>query len=317
VRAAIRAGLGAAGMLALIGAAPATRPAAFQAWLTTGDGAQRMAPITASAPAADAIPVVVDPARRFQTMVGFGAAITDASAITLTRMKPDQRAALMRELFGNGPGDLHLGFTRLTIGASDFSPGDYSLDDPPGNRSDPALRYFSIAPNREAMLPIVRQARAINPQLTVMASPWSPPGWMKSGGSMIGGTLKPDLYPVYARYFVRWVQDYAAAGVPIRYLTIQNEPGFEPKDYPGMLWPAAGRARFIADYLGPALAAGRARRSTGAALRRRNRLALLWRRGLGAVARPCRLSEQGCVPDRMLGRRMESRLEERLQRRRP
>jgi len=254
---AVRAAAGAIGLLTLIGATPAATPAAFQAWLTTGDGTRLMAPVAASAPAPDAITVTVDPARRFQTMVGFGAAITDASAIVLTRMKPDQRAALMRELFGNGPGALHLSFTRLTIGASDFSPTHYSLDDPPGNAADPMLRYFSIAPNRQAMLPVVQQARAINPQLVVMASPWSPPGWMKTGGSMIGGTLKPDLYPVYARYLVRWTKAYVDAGVPLRYLTIQNEPGFEPKDYPGMLWPAAGRARFIADDLGPALAAAR------------------------------------------------------------
>lgn len=252
-----RAALGAVSMLTLVGAAPAATPPGFQAWLTTGDGAQRMAPVAASAPSAKAIAVTVDPGRRFQTMVGFGAAITDASAIVLTRMQPDRRAALMRELFGDGPNALHLGFTRLTIGASDFSPAHYSLDDAPANGSDPALRYFSIAPNREAMLPVVKQARAINPRLVVMASPWSAPGWMKTSGSMIGGTLKPDAYPVYARYLVRWVQAYAAAGVPLRYLTIQNEPGFEPKDYPGMLWPAAGRARFIADYLGPALATAR------------------------------------------------------------
>lgn len=256
MRTPIRAVLGALSMATLVGAAPATVPPAFQAWLTTSDGAQRMAPVAASAPDADAIPVIVDPDKRFQTMVGFGAAITDATAIVLTRMAPDRRIALMRELFGNGPGALHLGFTRLTIGASDFSPRHYSLDDPPAGAGDPTLRYFSIAPNREAMLPVAKLARTINPNLVVMASPWSPPGWMKTGGSMIGGTLKPDAYPVYARYLARWVRAYDAAGVPIRYLTIQNEPGFQPKDYPGMLWPAVGRARFIADYLGPALAAG-------------------------------------------------------------
>lgn len=239
--------------LALVGAGPKASSPAVEAWLTTGDGARRLAAIAPMAPAADAIPVVVDPARRYQRMVGFGAAITDASAIVLARMTPARRAALMRELFGSGRGALRLGFTRLTIGASDFSPTHYSLDDPPAGASDPALRYFSIAPNRDAILPAVREARRINPKLVVMASPWSPPGWMKTGGSMIGGTLKPDLYPVYANYLVNWVQAFAAQGVPLRYLTIQNEPGFEPKDYPGMIWPAAGRARFIGEYLGPAL----------------------------------------------------------------
>lgn len=253
----VRATLGALCAVSLIGAAPTPPAAKIEGWLTTGDGAQRMAPVEVGAPAIDAVPVVVDPARRFQTMVGFGAAITDASAIVLTRMAPARRAALLHELFGTAPGALRLGFTRLTIGASDFSPTHYSLDDPPAGRSDPTLRYFSIAPNRAAVLPVVKEARAINPNLVVMASPWSPPGWMKTSGSMIGGSLKPDLYPVYARYLVRWVQAFAAAGAPLRYLTIQNEPGFEPKDYPGMIWPAAARARFIANDLGPALARAR------------------------------------------------------------
>lgn len=249
---AARAALGTLSAVALIGAAPAPAPT-IEAWRTTGDGSERMASVALGKPGPDAVPVAVDPDKRFQTMVGFGAAITDASAITLMRMAPDRRAVLMRELFGKGPGALRLGFTRLTIGASDFSATHYSLDDPPPGKSDPALRYFSIAPNRTALLPVTRQALAINPGLVVMASPWSPPGWMKTGGSMIGGTLKPDLYPVYARYLVRWTQALAAEGVKLRYLTIQNEPGFEPKDYPGMLWPAAGRARFIANDLGPAL----------------------------------------------------------------
>lgn len=239
--------------LALIGAASAAPAPRAEAWLTTGDGKQRMVPVAVDAPAADAVPVTVDPTRRFQTMLGFGAAVTDASAIVLARMAADKRAVLLRELFGHGPAQLRFGFTRLTIGASDFSPTHYSLDDPPAGASDPTLRYFSIAPNRSALLPVVKEARAINPELVVMASPWSPPGWMKTGGSMIGGSLKPELYPVYAKYLVRWVQAFAAEGVPLRYLTIQNEPGFEPKDYPGMIWPAAGRARFIADDLGPAL----------------------------------------------------------------
>lgn len=245
----------AAAALLTIGAAPAARGP--EAWLTTGDGKQRLARVALTRPVPGAVRIAIDPSQRFQTMVGFGAAITDASAILIADMKPIARAGLMRDLFGTAPGQLGLGFTRLTIGASDFSPTHYSFDDMPAGQRDPDLRRFSIAPNRGNVLPVVKQALAINPRLVVMASPWSPPGWMKTGDSMIGGTLREDAYAPYARYFVRYLQAYAAEGVPIRYLTIQNEPDFSPDSYPGMKWPAADRARFVGEHLGPALAAAR------------------------------------------------------------
>ena len=94
----------------------------------------------------------------------------------------------------------------------------------PAGQRDPQLARFSIAPNRAAVLPTVKAALAVNPRLLVMASPWSPPGWMKTGDSLVQCTLRPDSYDVYARYFVRYLKAYAAEGVRIRYLTIQNEP---------------------------------------------------------------------------------------------
>lgn len=254
-----------AATVALAGAAQArpARPDAVRtpvtAWQTDPATGQRLTPvavkggdITVAAPR-----IVIDPARRFQTMVGFGASITDASAILIQRLPSARRAALLDELFGSGRGRLGLNFTRLTIGASDFSPTHYSFDDMPPGQRDPELRHFSIAPNRTTVVPTIRQALRINPGLVVMASPWSPPGWMKTGDSMIGGTLRDDAYDVYARYFVRYLRAYAAEGVRIRYLTIQNEPDFSPGDYPGMRWPAADRARFVGGHLGPALAAAR------------------------------------------------------------
>src|SRR5262249_41676098 len=128
----------------------------------------------------------VEPGQRYQEMVGFGAAVTDASAFNIaTRLNADQRTALMRELFGRD-GGLGLSFTRVSIAASDFSLKHYSLDDPPGGRPDPQLRHFSIDPHRAHLLPVLREALAINPDLRIVASPWSPPGWMKTSGSMIG-----------------------------------------------------------------------------------------------------------------------------------
>ena len=96
-----------------------------------------------------------------------------------------------------------------------------------------------------------KQARRINPQLTVMATPWSPPGWMKTSDSMIGGTLRPDAYQPLADYFAKFLEEYAAAGVPIRYVTPQNEPLFEPGGYPGMGLSAEQADDLIKNYLGP------------------------------------------------------------------
>ena len=235
----------------------AAAPAPVKAWITTGDQSKLLArgPDAAFGAAQPAGVVIdVDPATRYQEMAGFGAAITDASALLIQkRLDPAQRAALMQELFGRNPG-IGLSFTRLTIGASDFSPEHYSFDDMPPGRTDPTLQHFSIEPNRAAVLPTVKAALAINPQLRVMASPWSAPGWMKSTDSLITGTLKPEAFSSFAQYLSRYVSAYKSEGVPIFALTLQNEPHFEPGDYPGMRVEPPQRAAFIKGYLGPVLA---------------------------------------------------------------
>lgn len=239
------------------GAGVACASGGVQAWITTGDQSKLLArgPDAAFGRArAKGIVIDVDPAQRYQEMVGFGASITDASAwLIQNRMKAPQRETLMRELFGPAPG-LGLSFTRLTIGASDFSRSHYSFDDMPPGQQDPQLAHFSIEPNRAEVLPVVKQALAINPRLRVMASPWSAPGWMKSTDSLIRGTLKPEAFAPFAEYLRRYLEAYQAEGVPIFALTVQNEPHFEPADYPGMRVDPARRAAFIGGHLGPLLA---------------------------------------------------------------
>jgi glucosylceramidase len=200
------------------------------------------------------IHIEVDPSQRFQEMVGFGANITDASAWLIQhKLNATQREALLSDLFGKPPG-IGLSFTRLTIGASDFSRHHYSLDDVPGGQSDWNLDKFSIEPMQAEVLPVVKRALAINPQLKVMASPWSAPGWMKSNHSLIQGNLRPDAYDVFARYLGKFADAMQAQGVPLYALTLQNEPHFEPKDYPGMRLDSAARRQVIAQHLGPLLA---------------------------------------------------------------
>jgi len=189
----------------------------------------------------------------YQEMVGFGAAITDASASLINGLPPPRREALLRDLFDPDSG-IGLSFTRLTIGASDFSPRHYSFDDMPPGERDPTLARFSIEPDHRDRIPVVQRALAINPRLKVMASPWSAPGWMKTSGKLIGGTLRPDAFGPFAEYLLRYVEAYDSLGVPIYALSVQNEPHFEPPDYPGMRLEPAARARFIGEYLGPLLA---------------------------------------------------------------
>ncbi|HWW28019.1 MAG TPA: glycoside hydrolase family 30 beta sandwich domain-containing protein [Caulobacter sp.] len=234
------------------GAAPKLR-----AWVTTGDRTQLLAAQAPSSLAtADEIAglptLVVDPKERHQTMVGFGGAITDASAwLIQTKLSPGQRDKLLRELYGRGEGQLGFSFTRITIGASDFSLDHYSLDDAPGGAADPTLQHFSLKRPQQYVFPTVRAALKINPDLKVMASPWSAPAWMKTTGSLVQGQLKPEAYPVYADFFARYVKETRKLGVPTDYLSIQNEPDFEPDSYPGMRWPARNRARFFGENLAP------------------------------------------------------------------
>lgn len=229
----------------------------LRAWVTTGD---RTFSLTEQAPAEPTTPdavgvaplLTIDATQRHQTMVGFGAAITDSSAhILQSRLSGEQRQALLRELFGRDGNGLGFSLTRLTIGASDFSLDHYSLDEAPGGAPDPALTHFSVARPAAEVFPTVREALSINPDLRTIASPWSAPAWMKTTGSLVKGQLNPEAYPVYARFFARYIKAAADHGVPTDYLTIQNEPDFEPKDYPGMRWNAVDRARFFADHLAP------------------------------------------------------------------
>ena len=243
--------------VALAAAAPATAagPPAAHVWQTTPDGAMKMSDrgsVRFRPGDSGALTISVDPSRRYQRMEGFGASITDSSAHLLARLNRRSRTATMRSLFRtNG-----LSFLRQPMGASDFVAGDhYTYDDLPAGQTDYRMRRFSIAHDRAEILPLLRQALALNPQIKVIGSPWSPPAWMKTNQSLIGGRLidEPRIYEAYARYFVKFVQAYERAGVPIYALTVQNEPqNRNPDGYPGMDMPVAQQAKLI-EALGPAL----------------------------------------------------------------
>ena len=230
--------------------------AVVEAWVTTADKSKLLArapnaPLASGEQQGIATTIDVDTGITYQAMVGFGAAITDASAwLIQTKLSPSQREALLQELFGRANG-IGLSFTRLTIGASDFSRTHYTFDDVPAGETDSALAHFSIDANRADVLPVVKRAVAINRDLRVMASPWSAPAWMKTTGSLIKGTLRAEAYPAFADYLRRYVQAYQAEGVPIFAITLQNEPHFEPENYPGMRLTPAQRASLVGNHVGP------------------------------------------------------------------
>lgn len=191
---------------------------------------------------------------KYQEMVGFGANITDASAwLIQNKLSESAKQKLLQDLFGPSPG-AGFSFTRLTMGASDFSMHHYSLNDTaPGTRDD-ALQNFSLAPMKADVLPILKWAMRINPQLKVMASPWSAPAWMKTTDSLIKGTLRPDAYGAFAKYLNQFADELLLEGIQLHAITLQNEPHFEPDDYPGMRLMPEMRAQLISDHVGPLFA---------------------------------------------------------------
>jgi glucosylceramidase len=234
---------------------------AAQVWITTPDGANKMTdagtvPFTSTP--ATAPTVVVDPSRTFQTMSGFGASITDSSAAVLYSLPPQARDDAMRSLFDPRSGD-GLSYLRQPVGASDFVTADYTYDDMPAGQTDYALRNFTIAHDQQQILPLLRQAKWLNPQLQINATPWSPPAWMKTGESLVGGRLidDPRIYHAYAAYLVKFIQAYRANGVGIDTIAVQNEPqNRHPSGYPGMDMPSWQQNKVIEE-LGPMLRGAR------------------------------------------------------------
>ncbi len=232
---------------------------AVSIWLTTDDQKtllQPQAPLTFAPGSATAVPaILLDVHARCQTIEGFGASMTDSSAYLMNqKIPPGALPGVMALLFDHTAG-IGVSFLRNPMGSSDLARTAYSYDDLAAGATDPTLASFSIAHDQADILPLLKQARAINPRITLMGSPWSPPGWMKTTGSMIGGSLLPTAYPAFANYFVKYLQAYAAEGVPVDYISLQNEPLYVPGDYPGMLLTAAEALPILRDHLLPALAA--------------------------------------------------------------
>ena len=248
--------LGTAGAVALSAPARALLAASStaqpRAWVTSKDRKFQPAsvPNWRSVESNSAKTIRLEPGQKFQSILGFGAAFTEASCYLFHRMSAPDRQALLSDLFSST--GLGLSVARTCIGASDYSTKAYSLDD--SAEPDPELKNFTIDRDRETILPTLREARKINPDLFLFSSPWSPPGWMKVGGSMLGGSMRKKYYAPYAEYFVKFLQGYSTEGVKINAVTVQNEVDTDQDGrMPAALWGQEYEIEFVKGHLGPAL----------------------------------------------------------------
>ena len=196
--------------------------------------------------------IALDTTQAYQTMDGFGYTLTGGSAQLMGRMSASSRAALIKELFATDSTSLGVSYLRVSIGASDLSDRVYTYDDTA--QPDPTLAQFSLAPDQAYLIPVLKEILAVNPAVKILGSPWTPPLWMKSNGNSVGGTLLPQYYDAYARYFVKYVQAMQAQGIAIDAVTLQNEP-LNPNNNPSLYMTGAQQAAFIKNNVGPAFRA--------------------------------------------------------------
>lgn len=206
---------------------------------------------TASKPDAAHVQLTINPAVKYQEMDGFGYSLTGGSALHMAKMSAPARTALLQELFGTGAGSIGVSYLRISVGASDLDELVFSYDDLPAGQTDVTLEKFDLGYDKKYLIPVLKEILAISPNIKILASPWSPPVWMKDNGDTRGGSLKPEYYPAYAAYLVKYIQEMKKNGINIDALTVQNEP-LHPGNNPSLLMPADAQKVFVRDHLGAA-----------------------------------------------------------------
>jgi glucosylceramidase len=263
------AALVALGIVGTVGTAAQAAPITLQSWLTTADNSSALTPqsnITLGSVASGAVNVNVNDSLSYQTMSGFGAAFTDSSSSLLKQLKGFNSTSyntLMNQLFSTTSG-VGLSFWRLPMTSTDFNSTNttWTDDDTAGTTSNPDQHFGLYTDETNLMIPTIKDALTINPNIKIVASPWSAPAWMKSTGSMFGstsgvnGTLLSADYQAWADYFRDWIQAYQSNGIPIAAVTAQNEPQYAPAAYPGMYWAnGTDEGNWVNNYLAPTLSA--------------------------------------------------------------
>jgi glucosylceramidase len=224
-------------------------------WLTNNEKSALLAkqtPLTFGASNTDNIPVItIDPSKKYQSVDGFGFALTGGSAQHMIRMSATERKKLIQELFGAGINDIGISYLRLSIGASDLNDHTFSYNDIPEGETDLKLEKFTLKEDERDVIPVMKEILAINPNIKILGSPWSPPLWMKTNHNIQGGRLQKQYYSVYAQYFVKYIQGMKKHGISIDAITIQNEP-FNDGNTPSNQFFAKEQSAFIKNNLGPA-----------------------------------------------------------------
>jgi len=227
-----------------------------EAWVTTTDESsklQKQNDLFFNADLNSNQTIEVNPSQKFQTVEGFGFSLTGGSAQAILKLEKSKREALLQELFSRKENAIGLSYLRISIGASDLNEKVFSYDDIPEGQTDLKLEHFNLGPDLNDVIPVLKEILAINPNIKIMGSPWSPPVWMKDNGSSKGGSLQPKYHQVYAEYFVKYIQAMKSHGITIDAITPQNEP-LHPGNNPSLLMLAEQQAEFIKNNLGPAFA---------------------------------------------------------------
>lgn len=227
-----------------------------QFWLTTGDKTSLLAKdpkgLAFGTETNNSAVIEVDTTQRFQTVDGFGYALTGGSAYLIhQKLNAEQRSTLLKELFLKENNGIGVSYLRISIGASDLDDRVFSYNDMPAGKKDVAMEKFDLSPDAAHLIPVLKEILALNPDIKIMGSPWSAPAWMKTNNSPKGGSLKPEYYDAYAKYFVKYLQEMAKQGIVLDAITLQNEPE-NPKNNPSMVMTAEEQADFVKNHLGPA-----------------------------------------------------------------
>jgi len=194
--------------------------------------------------------IEINPNEKYQSIDGFGCALTGGSAFHLYRVDNTTRASILEELFRTDKTNIGISYLRLSIGSSDLNDAPYSYDDIPDDQTDLNMTNFTLDKDRMYVIPILKEILSINPQIKLLGSPWSAPVWMKTNKKTIGGHLKDEYFDAYALYFLKYIQGMQDEGINIDAITIQNEPLYGGNN-PSMVMHARQQADFIKKSLGP------------------------------------------------------------------
>jgi glucosylceramidase len=223
-----------------------------ESYITTFDQTYKLAKVDLASIAeqSKAVDIKINTAEKFQIMDGFGYSLTGGSAQHLLSLSNEQRQAILLELFGDDENSIGVSYLRISLGSSDLDEKAFSYNDVIEGTEDLTLSNFSLEEDEEDLIPVLKEILAINPKLKIMASPWSPPTWMKTNNSTIGGSLKAEYFNVYADYFVKYIKGMKAHGISIDAITVQNEP-LHPGNNPSLYMTPEDQAKFIKENLGP------------------------------------------------------------------